>query len=104
MAFATEDELLRHFVDGGDLLDAETGRVYISDIGGEDEHFYGIMVTDPVPNELWNDIDGAVEYALGHFPAPASCHPKSMEFMEAPGCWFGELAREVLREPGRFID
>lgn len=103
MEFKTEDEVLRFFEEGGCLLDTETGRVYISDIGGEGERFYGIMVTDPVPEELRDDPDGAIEYALDCFPAPMSCHPKSMEFMEAPGCWFGELADAVIASPGRFI-
>ena len=103
MTFETQDEVLAHFEGGGDLLDSETGRAYIADIGGEGDEFHGIMVTDPVPEELRGDVGAAVEYALGHFPAPASCHPNSMEFMYAPGCWFDELAESAIAEPERFL-
>lgn len=103
MQFKTEAEVLRHFEAGDCLLDTETGKTYIADIGGEGGRFYGVMVTDPVPEGLRHDADAAVEYALEHFPAPASCHHASMEFMEAPGCWFGELAELVISHPDRFI-
>lgn len=100
--FSTKAELLNHFIDGGDILDAETGHVYIADVNGNGE-FFGIMVGDPVPEELRADVWGAVEYALSHYTAPGTGASNRMAFMEAPGWWFGELAEEVISNPGRFM-
>ena len=100
--FNTKAELLNHFIDDGDLLDTELGHVYIADVNGDGE-FFGIMVGDPVPDSLRSDVEGAVEYALSHYPAPGTGAPDRMCFMEAPGWWFGELADEVLSQPERFM-
>jgi len=102
--FKNECELLRHFENDGDLLDTETGHVYIADCNADGE-FFGIMVGDPVPEELRNDVGAAVGYAMETYPAPGAFgNPRRMLFMEAPGWWFGEFAEEVLGNPGRFIE
>lgn len=100
--FNTKAELLNHFIDGGDLLDTELGHIYIADVNGEGE-FFGIMVGDPVPDGLQSDVEGAVEYALSHYPAPGTGARGRMCFMEAPGWWFGELADEVIANHDRFM-
>lgn len=100
--FNTKTELLNHFIDGGDLLDTETGHVYIADVNGDGE-FFGIMVGDPVPENIRRDVSQAVGYAMDTYPAPGTLAPNRMGFMEAPGWWFGELAEEVIANPSRFM-
>lgn len=101
MAFETREDVLLHFMDGGDMLDRESGMVYVADVAGGGR-FYGIMVGDPVPEELRGDIDAAVEYALDHYPAPGCGTGDRFQFMEAPGAWFGWLAELVVGHPERF--
>ena len=101
--FKTEEKVLRHFEDDGDMLDTETGHVYIADVNADGE-FFGIMVTDPVPSALRNDVSEAVRYAMETFPAPGAYGSRErMLFMEAPGWWFGEFAEEVIANPARFV-
>ena len=102
MAFTSKRDVLNHFIDGGDMLDTELGHVYIADVNGDGE-FFGIMVGDPVPERLRADVEGAVDFALSHYPAPGTGASNRMGFMEAPGWWFGEFADEVLSQPERFL-
>ena len=99
--FKTRDEVLRHFMDDGDLLDTASGTVFIADCNADGE-FFGIMVAG-VPEEHRGSIAEAVEYALETFPAPGTGAPNRMQFMEAPGHWFGKVADIVVEEPERFV-
>ena len=100
--FRTHDELLEHFMKDGDLLEKDTGCVYIADCNMDGE-FFGIMVSDPVPEEKRGSVHEAVAYALDHFPAPGSGARDRMLFMEAPGYWFGKLADNVICEPENYM-
>ena len=104
--FKTEEEVLRHFMEGGDVLDTRDNVVYICDIGGEDERFYGIMVAD-VPPEVAADGTGeAVQWTLGHVPAPGAGCPNRMDFIGYDdwgiGGGFYELTADMLADPKRF--
>jgi len=90
--FKTEDELLRHFEDGGCMLDTVSGDVYISDVNLDGE-FFGIFVTGPIPSEDMGTIDDAVQAAY-YYPMEEYC---------APGCWFSELAERVIANPSMFL-
>jgi len=101
--FKTEDELLAFFEGGGCMLDFANRDVFIADVGGEDEHFYGIMMAGPIPHEHTMTVSDAVEYALDHFPAPGTGASDRMSLMEAPGWWFSLLADSVIKNPKRFM-
>lgn len=101
--FKTEEEVLLHFMDEGCMLDTENGVAYISDIGGGGSTFYGIMVAEGLPDDVLGDLTEACQYALGCIPAPGTGAPNRMEFMEAPGWWFGEFAEQVIAHPERFL-
>jgi len=96
MTFKTRDEVLSHFENEHDMLDVETGEVYICDHGDGGRVFYGVMYTE-VPEDVRGSVSEAVEYALGCIPA--SC----MGFMEPDGGWFAEFADEVIANPERFV-
>ena len=101
--FETKKDVLTFFEGGGCMLDIANRDVYISDIGGDDERFYGIMVAGPIPHEFARTVDDAVEYALDHFPAPGAGANNRMGFMEAPGWWFNLLADAAMKNPKRFV-
>jgi len=87
--FKTEEELLRHFEEGGCMIDKDTGEVYISDVNDMGE-FFGIFASEPVGER--DSLERAVEDAY-YMP---------MSEYEAPGWWFGRLAEEVIANPARF--
>lgn len=89
--FKTEEELLAFFRDGGCMVDTDTGEVYVSDVN-LDGDFFGIFMSEPVPEDARHDHYDAIQWAY--------CVP--MNEYSAPGCWFSELAEEVLANPGRF--
>ena len=88
----TQDELLFHFMNGGCMVDTETGEVYISDVNAEGM-FFGIFLSEPVPEDAWHDFDAAVEAA----------YYETMNEYAAPGCWFDEVAEMVLEFPERYM-
>ena len=92
MTFKTEEEVLLHFMGEGCMLDTETGVVYVSDVNDAGE-FFGIFESKPVPERARNDLDHAIDWAY--------CWP--MNEYAAPGWWFGELAKEVIAHPERFL-
>jgi len=90
--FKTEDELLYHFMDGGCMVDTESGEVYISDVNAEGD-FFGIFVSNPVPENVRHDFDAAIDAA----------YYETMDEYAAPGYWFSLVFESVLDEPDRFI-
>lgn len=103
MAIRNEDELLAFFMSAGCMLDKETRTVYISDVNADGE-FFGIMVADELPEDACCNVTEACQYALDERPAPGAFGAAGrMDFMEAPGGWFSELAEEVIAEPNRFM-
>ena len=102
MNFKTEDDVLRHFMGGGDMLDTFERTVYIADVNGDGE-FFGIMAATGIPAECCGSVPEAVDYALETFPAPGSGAADRMDFMEAPGWWFGSFARDVIAHPDEYM-
>lgn len=102
MVFKTEDELLRFFKKGGVMLDTFERTVYIADVNGDGE-FFGIMVASNVPVNECGSAGDACEWALDTVPAPGTGAPNRMDFMEAPGFWFGSFARDVIAHPDEYM-
>ena len=101
MDFKTEQDVLRFFEDGGCMVDIENNTAYISDVNADGE-FFGIMVAEGIPDDVKWDVVEACQYALGCIPAPGTGASNRMGFMEAPGCWFGELCEDVFANGGAY--
>jgi len=100
--FKTENDVLEFFKDGGCMLNTDCHVVYISDVNGDGE-FFGIMVAENVPDESCDMVEDACDWAYDNVPAPGTCAPDRMGFMEAPGCCFSKFCEYMLSNGDEFI-
>lgn len=102
MEFKNEQDVLRFFEGGGDMLDTFERTVYIADVNGDGE-FFGIMVACDVPVEECGSVEDACDWALANIPAPGTGSRNRMDFMYAPGSWFATFADDVVKHPDEYM-
>lgn len=99
--------VLRHFADGGDVYDAREKVLLIGDVSLDEDdrpRLNGVMTAPFDPAEfaamgLWDALDDPVGWALGSLPAPGTCAPNRMGFMDAQ-----TAAETVAANPSDFFN
>ena len=81
-----KDVLLKALMSEESLYDTKRNELYIPDVSGDPSHVYGMQIAD-LSEMTREDMLDAVKtegtltiFALGHFPAPATCAPDRLGF------------------------
>ena len=81
-----KEDLLKTLMNEASLYDTKRKELYIPDVSGDPSHVYGMQIADlseMTRNEMLDAVktEGTLTmFALGHFPAPATCAPDRLGF------------------------